>query len=331
MPSPYRISDLIASHKPMPILSYPCTSLINENVYNLTHNAAIQAKGIIRIAETVDAAAAVTMMDLSVEAEAFGCSINASENQIPYVSSPLLSDECGADSISIPEVGDARTGLYIEAAANAKAHITDRPVIAGIMGPFSLSACLIGVTKTLSACTSNPDLVHTVLAKSISFLSEYAKAYKSTGLDGIIMAEPIAGLLSPELEKIFASPYDKKIIDSVQDDNFAIIYHNCGPNTPEMTKSIAGIGASAYHFGDAVSLLDILNKMPGDCPVMGNISPLAEFLNGTPESMTAAVNSLLEKCADRPNFLLSSGCDIPYAAPWENIRAFFDASAKFYS
>ena len=41
--------------------------------------------------------------------------------------------------------------------------------------------------------------------------------------------------------------------------------------------------------------------------------------------MTEAVHTLVERCKAYPNFVLSSGCDIPPDAKWENIRAFFTA------
>ena len=71
--------------------------------------------------------------------------------------------------------------------------------------------------------------------------------------------------------------------------------------------------------------------MPTDRPVCGNISPAGEFLGGTPESMTAAVRDLIAECGQYPNFVLSSGCDIPPAAKWENIDAFFAAAKEAFS
>jgi len=140
------------------------------------------------------------------------------------------------------------------------------------------------------------------------------------------MAEPLAGLLSPALEEMFSAPYVKQIIETVQDENFIIIYHNCGPNTPKMTESLASNGAAAYHFGDAIDLVDILKTMPSDKPVCGNISPTSKFASGTAASMSEAVRSLIIQCASYPNFVLSSGCDIPPSAKWENIHAFFTAA-----
>ncbi len=320
------IAALPASGKAMPLLSFPASQLVGADVYHFTHDATLQAQGIAKVASRTAAAAAVCMMDLSVEAEAFGCRLKTGENEVPTVVGILVQDEDEAEALEVPAVGSARTGLYIEAARLAKTMVTDRPVLAGVIGPFSLAGRLMDVSEALVNCIADGDFVHAVLRKTTAFLKEYAKAYKAAGVDGIVMAEPLSGLLSPKLEEEFSAAYVKEIIDAVQDDSFLVIYHNCGPNTPLMTASFAKNGAAAYHFGDAVDLSEVLAKMPAEKPVMGNISPMAEFCNGTPDSMAAAVTALKEKCKSYPNFVLSSGCDIPAAAKWENIDAFFKAS-----
>ena len=323
------LDALPASGRSMPLLSFPSAQLVGANVYEFTHDALLQAKGIAEIARRTDAAAAVCMMDLSVEAEAFGCTIQASADEVPTVTGILISDEDEARALTVPAVGIARTGLYVEAARLAKEAVTDRPVLAGIIGPFSLVGRLMDVSEALMNCIADEDFVYAALEKVTPFLIEYAKAYKAAGVDGIVMAEPLAGLLSPALEAEFSAPYVKAIIDAVQDENFVVIYHNCGPNTPEMTESLYANGAAAYHFGDAVNLCDLLSSMPADRPVMGNISPSERFAGGTPEEMYAATIDLLERASAYPNFVLSSGCDIPMHASWENIDAHFKAAKDF--
>ena len=68
-----------------------------------------------------------------------------------------------------------------------------------------------------------------------------------------------------------------------------------------------------------------MKATPADILVMGNIDPAGQFANGTVASITAATLSLLDKCGSFPNFVPSSGCDIPAHAKWENIQAFFAA------
>ena len=74
----------------------------------------------------------------------------------------------------------------------------------------------------------------------------------------------------------------------------------------------------------------VLESMPSDRLVIGNIDPVGILRNGTPETVTKAVTELLESCSKYPGFLLSSGCDIPPLTPLENLQAFFDAAEAFY-
>ncbi|MBR5125591.1 MAG: uroporphyrinogen decarboxylase family protein [Oscillospiraceae bacterium] len=322
-------ADLIAaSHKnPLPLLSFPCVRLLDVTVKELLMDSALQAKGMKLVADRVPSAAAVSFMDLSLEAEAFGAEIRMGNDEVPTVLGALISDEDEAENLTIPTAGAGRTGICLEAIRLAAREITDRPVLAGIIGPYSLAGRLMDVSEIMYACYDEPDMVHTVLEKATQFLIRYGTAFREAGANGIVMAEPLTGLLSPALAEEFSHPYAKKIVDALQTEDFAVIYHNCGDNVPHMISGIYGLGALGYHFGDAIDLMRVLPQAPKDALVMGNISPVQEFRGGTPESMAAATRELLRRCGGYPNFVISSGCDIPPQAPWENIDAFF-RSAK---
>ena len=312
-------------NRPLPILSFPCVTLLGSSVRELIGDSRRQAEGMCLVAERTDSAAAVSLMDLSVEAECFGAAVRFSDHEVPTVTGRLIHDMEEAEALTVPAVGSARSGIYLDAIRLAVPRITDRPVLAGMIGPFSLAARLLDVSEIMMDCYDDPDMVETVLCKVTDFLIAYARAYKEAGADGILMAEPVAGLLSPALEEEFSSPYVRRIVEAVQEDSFAVIYHNCGDNTPRMLDSILSTGAMAYHFGNAVDLRQMLEKIPSDTVVMGNLDPAGVLRMGTPDSVRAATRDLLASCGDFPNFVLSSGCDIPPLTPWENIDAFFEA------
>ena len=316
--------------KGMPILSFPCVDLIGVTVQQLVQDSDLQAKGIKAVAERVNAAASVSMMDLSVEAEAFGSPVKCVDNEVPAVTAAIVTDKTSADALKVPHVGDGRTAMFVEAVEKACKMVTDRPVLAGAVGPFSLCGRLIGISEAMIYCIEQPEMVHTVMKKSTEFLIEYIKAFKDAGAPGLVMAEPLTGILSPKLAKKFSEPYVKEVIDAVQDDNFIIVYHNCGGVVPKMIDSILNVGASAYHFGNAISMKDILSKIPQDVVVMGHIDPSSQFCLGTPESMRAEVLQLMKDCCPQhPNFIISSGCDIAAGAKWNNIDAFFEAIEEY--
>lgn len=159
--------------RPLPLLSFPCTQLMGITVQELIHCADLQAKGMALVAERVPSAASVSLMDLSVEAEAFGSTIHYCENEIPTVVGALVEDEDTAKALVIPEIGSGRTAIYIDAIRRAQKLITDRPVFAGIIGPYSLAGRLMDVSKTMIYCFDEPDMVHMVLEKSTAFLMQY--------------------------------------------------------------------------------------------------------------------------------------------------------------
>ena len=316
--------------KAFPVLSFPAVQLMGIRVKDLISDAKAQARGMKLVAERTDSAASVSLMDLSVEAECFQAQIRVSEDEVPTVIGSVVSTLEEAEALVVPPVGSGRTGIYLDAIRQAAEEITDRPVFAGVIGPFSLAGRLMDVTEIMIQCYEEPEMVHTVLRKATRFLLSYCHAYKECGANGIVIAEPLAGVLSPALEEEFSQPYVREIVETVQDDSFIVIYHNCGNGTAQMTHSIASTGAAAFHFGNAVDMEEMLRKMPGDKLVMGNIDPAEQFRNGTPQSIRQETLALMEKCCKYDNFVISSGCDIPPMSKWENIDAFFHAVQEFY-
>ena len=327
------VEDMIANptKKAMPVLSFPAISLMGITVKDLISSADLQAKGMKMVADEVPSAASVSLMDLSVEAECFGSTIQVSDGEVPTVTGSIVSSEEDADALQVPEVGSCRTGIYIDAIKKACEMITDRPVFAGIIGPFSLAGRLMDVTEAMIYCYEEPDMVETVMEKVTEFLINYAKAYKEVGADGIVMAEPLAGLLSPALAEEFSAPYVKKVVDAVQDDNFIVVYHNCGNAVVRMADSIVDTGAKVFHFGNSIKLAEILPLIPSDRLVLGNVDPAGELRNGTPESIKAATKKVMSECCEYKNFGISTGCDVPPMSSWDNIHAFFEAVEEFYS
>ena len=315
--------------KAIPVLSFPSISLMDITVRTLIADSDTQAKGMKLIADRVDAGASVSMMDLSVEAEAFGSTIRFSDEEVPTVIGAIVQSEEDAEALRVPLVGEGRTGRYIEAVGKAKKLITDRPVFAGVIGPFSLAARLMDVSEAMIYCYDEPDMVHMTMRKVTEFLIAYIRAYKEAGADGVVLAEPITGILSPTLAAEFSEPYSRQLVEAVQDDEFLLIYHNCGNNTILMIDSILRTGAAAYHFGNAVSMREMMAQIPADTVAMGNVDPSTQFRNGTPESIKAETKRILRECAQYKNFVISSGCDIPPMSPWENIDAFFAAVQEF--
>ena len=96
--------------KAMPILSFPGVQIIGHTVDELVKSGELQAQCMKAIADRFDTGVAFSLMDLSVEAEAFGSPVHYSEDDVPTVHAALVHDEDEAEALKVPKVGDGRTG-----------------------------------------------------------------------------------------------------------------------------------------------------------------------------------------------------------------------------
>lgn len=315
--------------KAIPILSFPGMQLIHTTVEELVKDGHLQALCMEAVAKRFDTGAAVSLMDLSVEAEAFGCPVRYSADDVPTLHGAYIHDEAEAEALQVPPVGAGRTGECVKGIQEASRLIADRPLLAGTIGPFSLAGRLLDMTEIMILCYEEPEMVETVLEKATEFLIAYVKAFKEAGANGVVMAEPAAGLLSPTLMDDFSTPYVRRVIEAAEDENFLVMYHNCG-NISMLFDSVNKVDARAYSFGNAIDVEEGLKAVPSDRMVIGNIDPAGVFRHGTPELVRQETLALLERCSKYPNFVISSGCDIPPVTPLENIDAFFQAVEDFY-
>lgn len=324
-------NEIISDNKKfaLPILSFPAMQKLGVSVKEMISSSELQANAMEIVAHSTNTIAVVSLMDLSLEAEAFGANVVFGENEVPAITGQLICTDEDAKALQVPSLSAGRIQTAIEAIKLSKEKIKDKPVFAGIIGPFSLAGRLMDVTEIMYTCYDEPETVHEVLEKATKFLINYSLAFKEAGADGIIMAEPLCGLLNADMAEEFSCFYVKKIIDAVQTTDFAVVYHNCGNSVSQIAHLFYSMGASAYHYGNAVDMLKMLQKAPSDAILMGNIDPVANFKDATPSQMQKDTISLLEKCKNYKNFILSSGCDIPHTASWDNINAFFNALDKF--
>lgn len=312
----------------IPIMTHSGIEMIGKRVLDAVTDGEVHYQAIKALADKYPSAAATTViMDLTVEAEAFGAKIHFDENEVPTVTERLVSDKTSIEQLVIPTLTAGRVQAYLE--ANQKmAQQSTKPVFAGCIGPYSLAGRLYDMTDIMMALYIEPDSIRLLLEKCTTFLINYCQALKEHGSNGVILAEPAAGLLSDELCEEFSSVYIKQLVDTVQDDHFIVILHNCG-NTGHCTRAMTRTGAAGYHFGNKIDMIRALDETPADALVMGNLDPVSLFKMATSEAMYEATTELLERTRSYPNFILSSGCDTPPHIPFENIDNFYLALKKF--
>lgn len=310
----------------MPIATYPGLSLVGAKVADVVTNPRVQVEIQAALHDRYGSPFLLSAMDLSAEAEAFGCAVTVSDSEVPTVTGRLVTSLAQAKNLSVPTPGDRRTSVYLEAVRGLAGLPKGSVVLGGCIGPFSLAARLVGVSEAMELTALEPDLMHILLEKCTGFLTSYVRQFKAAGAAGVIMAEPAAGLLSPRSMSTFSSAYIRQIGHAVNDGHFTLILHNCAAKSLHL-PAILETGLNAFHFGAPMDILTALDKVPHNVVLCGNLDPAGVFVQLSAEEVRARAASLLTLTATEKNFVLSSGCDLPPNAPLAGLDAFYRALA----
>ncbi|MCS7337297.1 MAG: uroporphyrinogen decarboxylase family protein [Verrucomicrobiae bacterium] len=308
----------------MPLAVYPGVRLTSRRVRDVVTDAKAQVEVISALHQRYSTPVVFTAMDLSVEAEAFGCPVTFADDEVPTVAGPAVTDLARVHELRVPEPGEKRMRVYLEAAALLRDLPDAKFVFGGCIGPFTLAARLVGLSEACQLTVTEPELLHRLLEKTTAFLGAYVRAFEQAGANGVIMAEPSAGLLSPAAFGTFSSAYVRKIAESLERGKFVLIFHCCSARVVHLA-SILETGAEVFHFGAPMDIVQALTKVPGSVVLCGNLDPASVFVQGTPAEVEAKVKQLLEATRAWRNFVISSGCDVPAATPLANLDAFYRA------
>ncbi len=319
-----RLVAASASRLALPIAVYPGLALTGATVRDVVSSTQAQYEAQLVLHERYRTRVVLTAMDLSAEAEAFGCEIHLSDTEIPTVTGRRVTNQEEARALAVPKPGDGRTGIYLETARRLR-QLPDRSlVLGGCIGPFSLAARLAGVSEALELTLAEPELMHRLLEKSTLFLLAYAQAFRAAGADGLLMAEPAAGLLSPRGMSAFSSTYIRRIVEALNDGHFALVLHNCAAKLVHLSAMLEA-GTSICHVGAPMDLPAALSKTTPGIVLCGNLDPSAVFCQAAPAEVRSRTQELLAATKAFPNFIVSSGCDVPPGAPLANLDAFYAA------
>ncbi len=313
---------------PLPISTHPGLALTGARVVDVLTNSRAQVDTQLALHDRLQTMALLSAMDLSAEAEAFGSEIRFSDHEVPCVVRPLVESEEDLRRLRVPVPGDRRTSVHLESVRMMRAVEPQAIILGECIGPFSLASQLLGLTQLMTCCLSAAGLVEAITEKTTAFLAEYTTAFAAAGADAVIMAEPVAGLVSPKHLGRFSSCNVAKIREAAENGPFRIFLHNCGARLVHLPQVLEA-GASLYHFGVPMDMAAALKRVPADVVLAGNIDPVAAFRQGTVETVRGRTSALLAATAGCCNFVPSSGCDVPPGTPLENLEAFYEAVAAF--
>jgi len=254
---------------------------------------------------------------LTVEAEAFGCTVDmGKEDRTPMVKVGIYEAE---DTPVLPEnfLEKGRMKEVIEATKLLKKKYGDNlPVVVGTTGPLTIAGHLVGTENLLLMMITDPEAVHKFIKIASELETQYVHALAEAGADAIAMSDPSAStdMLSGEMFDEFARPYIQKIFNDTPD--VCKILHICGDTTILLDHMI-DTGADALSIEEKVNPAEAVKLVDGRAALIGNIGVVHPLLQGTPEDCVQHATAV----RDAGFNVVAPGCGLAARVSKENLEA----------
>jgi len=309
----------------IPLMGYPGIQFTHSTIKQNEFNWGLHSWTIHELAKQFEPDAIFLMMDLAVLANALGLPVRFPLEESPTVEYPLVKQLTDLYRfLPLDPLKDGLVMAFIETMKFMNRTI-DIPKGAYVIGPFTLAGLLMGATEVAVATIKDPGLVIGVLEFCTGMISRYAQALVAAGADIIAILEPTAVMLSPGAFWKFSGQFVKRVIEQI---SVIPILHICG-NTTHLISSMVRTNAQILSLDSLVDLPVIARSVPESVSISGNIDPVQVMLQGTPAQVRRETSRLLEQMDPYPNFILSTGCDLPPETPLKNIEAFMEVGKSW--
>ena len=318
----------------VPLMGFPGLNMTGCTIKLAQQNFGEHLRVVKLLAQTFQPDVVFPLMDLSVEANALGrYTVFPKEESATVLTDTFsVNDLLASSQINISF--DTRLLGYVET-LKLMSIALPASILRGayVTGPYSLAALIMGADEAAMATMLRPEELAQVCQFTTEKIQEYVRLLIAAGAQVICLLEPSAVMLGPDQFEQFSSTYVRHINDSCKYTGVVTVYHTCG-NTMHLVGKMAESGVDAVSL-DApeagVDLPAVAKKLPPEVMVMGNISPTGAMLTGRPAEVETEVTELLTSMEPFPNFVLSTGCDLPQETPLENIHAFMRAGRRYRS
>ena len=287
--------------------------------------------------------AVVAQSDNYYIAEGFGAEVEHHEDSTPTLKSPAVHAPAEIARLRLPDPAtDGRMPVYLEAIRRLASMTRGEVAIrAPGTGPFSLAGHLMGAESFLTELAladrhpggpSEQALRH-LLEMTTEALIRFAAACLEAGADLVQAGDSLASLdmISPAMYRKWAWPAERKFFETVNPlalrRGAATLLHICG-NMTFVLEDMAATGAQILELDHKVNLREARERLGPDVCLMGNLDPVECLWRGTPGEVATAARAAIAAAGTRGAFILGSGCEVPVAAPRDNLVAMVQAARR---
>jgi MtaA/CmuA family methyltransferase len=232
----------------------------------------------------------------------------------------LLGDKKILAQLKVPDpLSGGRMHDRIKCLALLKQRVGHHKIVEGWMeGPCGGAADLRGISALMVDFHDDPVFVRDLFDFVFEVGMGFARAQVAAGADVIGIGDPAASLVGPKIYQEFVWPYEKKMVDGLHAMGAGARLHICG-NTRQILKEMGRLGCDHVDVDSMAPLAEAREKMGPGQVVLGNLDPVRDLRNGTPQSVYKAVTECHRQAG--PRYIVSAGCEVPRDTPAANVHA----------
>jgi len=255
------------------------------------------------------------------------------ENQPPHLLRPLVTSAADMDRLGRPDPTrrGSRMADRTQGVREMVKAVGDECLVLGWVDmPFAEACSLCGVQEFMILMMDEPELAHRILDFLTDVVIDFCQVQMEAGAPMIGAGDAAASLISPELYREFALPYEQRVCSAAHDAGGLVKLHMCG-NTSALLNDMSQCGADLFNVDHMVALAKAVEVYgaAGKC-IKGNLNPVTDMLRATPDQCHQRALECMATARGH-HYMLSAGCEVPAGVSDEVLAAFCSAShAKMF-
>ena len=320
-----------------PILSGVTRKLVNASYERWANDAEICADALFEAAKRFDLDCIVTLIDLSVECEAWRQELVYPEDAAAhpnYNNCVVMEIEDYAKIKKVDYRQGKRMMMHIDVCRRlvekAKGEI---PVVAFVFGPLGVLSMLRNQQDMYMDIYDDPDAVKAAAREVNETLKDYTNALIDTGISAVMFDTLFASgsIMSPEMWLEFEGGLAKELADICHQRGALVMIHNCGHKI-YFKEQIDMMNPCAISFlhppADCKDFTECKEKYGGSVALIGCVTP-ANVVLATDEAWDRECMEQIDIFKKGGGYMLATGCEYPSGADFTRAQRMVEL-AKIY-
>ena len=320
-----------------PILSGATRRLVEADYKTWSTNADVCAAAFTKAAGDFDVDCIVTLVDLSIECDAWGQELIFPENEAarPNYDNCVINDIEDYKKITKADFRDSKRMMFhLEVCRKLVNGVgCEKPIVAFVFGPLGVLSMLRRQQEMYMDIYDDPDAVKAAAREINETLKDYVNALIDTGVHAVMLDTLFASgsIMSKQMWCDMESSLVKELADICHERGVAVMIHNCGKKV-YFDAQIEAMNPAAISFlyppDDCEDFAECKSKYGNDVTLIGCVPPVMAVTE-TDEAWDDYCREQIDAMAKGGGFMLATGCEYPANAPLDRAKRMVDIAKDY--